>query len=100
MNKQREALLKEILAEPDAPRKVAYKNLVRFVDRMSPETQEMRDFLMAVFGAETRAESSRIEEIWLNRMTPAARESFSAAFSQCLLNQFSISEKVVEPVAA
>jgi hypothetical protein len=100
MNREREELLKEILAEPDVPRKVAVKNLLRFVDRMKPETQQMRDFLMAVFGAETRAESSKIRKTWYAKMSPAEQESFSTAFGKCLLNQVGTAEQVAEPLAA
>ena len=53
MNKEKEALLKAILAQPDVPRKIAPKNVLRFVDRMKPETEAMRDYLMAIFSSET-----------------------------------------------
>ena len=87
MNKEREALLKEILAEPDVPRKVSPKNLLRFVDRMQPETQEMRDYLMATFSAETRAESKVIREAWYAKMTPIEQKAFSEAFYVCCMNE-------------
>jgi hypothetical protein len=88
MNKEKEALLKAIMAEPDVPRKVSPKNLLRFVERMQPETQEMRDFLMAKFSAETHAESHAISESWYAKMTPSERKSFAEAYYRCCMNQF------------
>lgn len=88
MNKEKEALLKQIRAQPDVPRKVAPKNLLRFVDQMQPATQQMRDYLMAIFGAETQAESSEIQKTWYAKMTPTERKSFSEAYYHCCKNQF------------
>jgi hypothetical protein len=87
MNKEKEALLKAIMAEPDVPRKVSLKSLLRFVERMEPETQQMRDYLMAVFSAETSAESNAISKAWYAKMTPAERQSFADAYYLCCMNQ-------------
>jgi hypothetical protein len=39
MNKEKEALLKEILAEPDnTPHKVSMKGILRLLERMKPQT--------------------------------------------------------------
>ena len=95
MNKEREALLEQIMNEPDIPRKVSHKNLLRFVERMQPETQEMRDYLMAVYSAETVAESNAIEKAWLAKMTPAKQKAFSDAHYRCILNELENSKKVV-----
>ncbi len=85
MNKKKEALLKAILAQPDVPRKVAPKNVLRFVDRMKPETQEMRDYLMAIFSSETEAESDAISKKWYAKMTPIEQKIFSEAFNRCCM---------------
>ncbi len=86
-NKEKEALLKEILERPDVPTKVTPKNVLRFVDRMQPKTQEMRDYLMATFSAETRAESAAIREAWCAEMSPSERQAFSEAFYRCCMNE-------------
>jgi hypothetical protein len=88
MNKEKEALLKAILAQPDVPRKVASKNVLRFVDRMKPETEAMRDYLMAIFSSETDAESDAISKKWYAKMTPIEQKVFSEAFYRCCMNQF------------
>jgi hypothetical protein len=86
MNKEREALLKEILAQPDVPRKVAPKNVLRFVDIMQPETQDMRDYLMAIFSSETLAQSDAISKAWYDKMTPKEQKLFSDAYVRCIKN--------------
>jgi hypothetical protein len=88
MNKEeRAALLKEVLESPDIPTKVSPKNVLRFVERMQPETQEMHDYLMAFFSAETRAEGKAIREAWQAKMTPAEQDLFSEAFIRCVQNE-------------
>jgi hypothetical protein len=95
MNKERETLLKEILAQPDVPRKVSMKNLLAYIERMQPKTQEMRDYLMAYLSAETPAESSAIREAWCAKMTPNERKAFAEAFYRCCMNEFAASKKGV-----
>jgi hypothetical protein len=85
-NKEKEALLKAILAQPDVPRKIAPKNILRFVDRMDPETEEMRNYLMAIFSSETKAESDAISKKWYAKMTPNEQKAFSEAFLRCVRN--------------
>ena len=87
MNKEKEALLNKILERPDVPTKVAPKNLLRFVNRMRPQTQEMRDYLMAFFSAETQAESTAIREAWYAKMSPNERQAFSEAYYRCCMNE-------------
>jgi hypothetical protein len=87
MNKEKEALLKEILAQPDVPRKVSPKNLLRFVDSCQPQTQDMRDYLMSVFSSETHAESRAISEAWYAKMTLTEQQEFSEAYYRCCMNQ-------------
>ena len=84
MNKEKEALLKAILAEPDVPKKISHKNLVRFVDQMQPETQEMRNYLMAFFSSETSAQASAVKEKWYAKMTDDEQRLFSEAYYRCI----------------
>jgi hypothetical protein len=86
MNKEKEALLKAILAEPNVPRKIAYKNLLRFVERAKPETQEMREYLMEKFSAATQAESKAVTDTWYAKMTDDEQKSFSEAYYRCMKN--------------
>jgi hypothetical protein len=94
MNKERAALLKEILAQPDVPRKVATKNVLRFVDSMQPETQDMRDYLMAIFSSETLAQSDAISKAWYDKMTPREQKLFSDAYVRCIKNGLNSNKQV------
>jgi hypothetical protein len=85
MNKEKEALLKEILAQPDIPRKVSPKSVLRFVNGMQPETQEMRDYLMAIFSAETEAERNVFRDAWYAKMTLAEIKAFEQAYYLCCM---------------
>ena len=87
MNKEKEALLRQIMAEPDVPRKVSMKNLLGFIEQMQPETQQMRDYLMAFFSAETQAESTAVREAWCAKMSPSERQTFSEAYYRCCMNE-------------
>jgi hypothetical protein len=95
MNKEKEALLKAILAEPDdVPRKVSMKSILRLLERMQPQTEEMREYLIAYFSAGTYAKSRAIHDAKYATFTPEKASAFSKAYCQCLLNDVGISEDV------
>jgi hypothetical protein len=96
-NKEKEALLKEVLEAPDVPRKVAMKHILGHIERMQPETQDMRDYLMAIFSAETHAESNAIQRAWYAKMTPAQGKAFAKAFYRCCMNDLQGHTKVKSP---
>ncbi len=98
MNKEKEALLKEILAQADVPRKVSPKSVLRFVNGMQPETQEMRDYLMAIYSSETQTQRNAITKIWYAKMTLTEIKAFEQAYYRCCITGLN-SNKVVSSKA-
>jgi hypothetical protein len=94
MNKEREALLKEILAQPDVPHKVSERSIQRLLGRMKPQTEEMRDYLIAYYSAETRAESRAFSNAFYAKLSPQEAKDFDEAYCQCLLNDVGLTEPV------
>ena len=73
MNKEKENLLNKLLSEPDVPYLVSKKSINRLMERMKPETQDMKAYLIAYYSAETSAESQTILKAKYASMTPAVR---------------------------
>jgi hypothetical protein len=94
MNKEKEALLKSILEEPDVPHKVSERSIQRLLARMKPQTEEMRDYLIAYYSAETRAESRAFHDAFYAKFSPEKAKAFDEAYYQCLLNDVGLSEQV------
>jgi hypothetical protein len=86
MNKEKEALLKKILTEPREPHKVSMKSIVRLLGRMQPETEEMKDYIIAYYSSETREEAEAIHNAKYATLTPSEAKVFSGAFYRCLQN--------------
>lgn len=89
MNKEKEALLKATLAQPDEPHKVSMKSIMRLLARMQPETEEMKEYLIAYYSAETLAESRAIRKAKYASFTPAESKIFHDAYIRCLENDLS-----------
>jgi hypothetical protein len=92
MNKEREALLKEILAQPDVPHKVSERSILRLLGRMKPQTKEMRDYIVAYFSSETRAQAHAFKKDYFAKLSPLQAKEFDAAFVQCLFNDVGLSD--------
>jgi hypothetical protein len=96
MNKEKEALLKEILAEPDnVPHKVSMKSILRLLERMQPKTEEMRDYLIAFYSAGSYAECEAVHDALYATFTPEKAKAFDEAYLQCMLNDLGISEETL-----
>lgn len=98
MNKEREALLKEVLAQPDTPHKVSDRSIQRLLGRMKPQTEEMRDYLITYFSAETRAEGRVFHNTFYAKFTPEEAKAFDEAYYQCLLNDVGLSDNATSTV--
>jgi hypothetical protein len=98
MTKEKEALLKEVLEAPDVPRKISPKNILRFVNRMQPKTQFMRDYLTAWLYTETHAESRAMTKAWTATMTPEELKAFNRALHFCLMNDLRSNRVENKPV--
>ena len=48
MNKEKEIILNKVLSEPDVPYLVSKKSINRLIERMQPETQDMKEYLIAL----------------------------------------------------
>jgi hypothetical protein len=94
MNKEKEALLKEILAKPDEPHAVSKKSIMRLIERMQPETEDMKAYLIAYYSADTHAESQAIRKTKLASMSPKEAALFNAAYLRCLENDVNYGKQV------
>jgi hypothetical protein len=94
MNKEKEALLKTILAEPDIPHKVSERSIQRLLKRMKPQTEEMRAYLIGFYSAETRAQSRAFHAAFYAKFTPEKAKIFDEGYCQCLLNDLDIAEQM------
>ena len=94
MNREKETLLNKVLSEPDIPYLVSKKSINRLIERMQPETQDMKEYLIAYYSAETNAESQAILKEKYASMTPAQAKAFDAAYLRCLENDVNYGEKV------
>ena len=93
MNKEKEALLAEILARPDVPHKISERTIQRLIGRMKPQTLEMRDYLIGFYSAETRAERGVFHDAFYATFTPEKAKTFDEAYYQCMLNDLGMSEE-------
>jgi hypothetical protein len=98
MNKEKEALLKEVLAQPDIPHKVSERSIQRLLGRMKPQTKEMRDYLIAYFSSETRAQASAFSKEYYAKLSPKEAKEFDEAYCQCLLNDVGLSDNATTTV--
>ena len=94
MNKEKETLLNKVLSEPDVPYLVSKNSINRLIERMQPETEDMKEYLIAYYSAETSAESQAILKAKYASMTPAQAKAFDAAYLRCLENDVNYGEKV------
>ena len=94
MNKEKENLLNKILSEPDVPYLVSKKSINRLIERMQPETEDMKAYLIAYYSAETSAKSQAILKEKYASMTPDQTKAFDAAYLRCLENDVNYGEKV------
>ena len=93
MNKEKEALLKKILAQPDVSRKVSMKSIMRLIERMQPQTEEMKEYLIAFYSSETRGESRAIHDAKYASMTPSESKAFHNAYLRCVENDLKIGKR-------
>lgn len=94
MNKEKETLLNKVLSEPDVPYLVSKKSINRLIERMQPETEDMKEYLIAYYSAETSAQSQAIFKEKYASMTPIEAKAFDAAYLRCLENDVNYGEKV------
>jgi hypothetical protein len=86
MNKEREALLAEIRQEKDTPRVVSMKSILRWVERMQPQDEAMRTYLISYFTASTLKEKQALKAAKLATLSAIEQKIFLEKWWQCVNN--------------
>jgi hypothetical protein len=68
-------------------RKIAPKNVSKFIQRMEPMSEDMRVFLYAYFSAPNEEAQLKIKNDKLATMTVEQQQVFHKAFLQCLKHE-------------
>ncbi len=89
MNKEKEALLAKIAQEKDTPRTVSMKSILRWIERMQPQDEAMRSYLITYFSAPTLKEKQAIKAAKLAALTESEQQSFLEKWWQCVGNDMS-----------
>jgi hypothetical protein len=86
MNKEREALLAEIRQETDTPRAVSMKSILRWVERMQPQDEAMRAYLISYFSAPTLKEKQALKAAKLATLSSTEQKIFLEKWWACVNN--------------
>lgn len=86
MNKEREAFLAKIRSEKDTPHQVSNKSISRWLERMQPQNEGMRAYLIAYFSASTLKEKQRVKENKLATLNSEEQKIFLAQWWECVEN--------------
>jgi hypothetical protein len=89
MSNEREALLNKIRQEKDTPRIVSMKRILRWVERMQPQDEAMRAYLISYFSAPTLKEKQAIKAAKLATLTAVEQQIFLEKWWQCVGNDMS-----------
>lgn len=89
MNKEREAFLAQIRSEKDTPHQVSNKSISRWLERMQPQNEEMRAYLVAYFSAPTLKEKQRVKDSKLAALSSEQQKVFLAQWWECIENDMS-----------
>jgi hypothetical protein len=89
MNNEREALLTKVRQDKDAPSVVSMKSILRWVERMQPQDEAMRSYLITYFSAPTLREKQAIKATKLSTLTVAEQQIFLEKWWQCVGNDMS-----------
>ena len=86
MNKKREALLAKIRAEKDTPHRASNKSISRWLERMQPQDEAMRSYLIAYFSAPTLREKQVVKDNKLATLSSEEQKVFLAQWWECVEN--------------
>jgi hypothetical protein len=89
MNKEREAVLAKIRVEKDTPHVVSAKSISRWLERMQPQDEAMRLYLIAYFSAPTLKEKQAVKAAKLASLTPSEQKIFLEKWWACIENDMS-----------
>ena len=86
MNKEREAFLAKIRSEKDTPHHVSNKSISRWLERMQPQDEAMRTYLIAYFSAPTLKEKQVVKDKKLAALNGEEQKVFLAQWWACVEN--------------
>jgi hypothetical protein len=89
MNKQKEALLAKIRQEKDTPHSVSAKSIARWIERIQPQDDAMRSYLITYFSASTLKEKQAVKAAKLATLTTAEQKVFLEKWWTCVENDMS-----------
>ena len=89
MNREREALLNEIRQGPDTRRTVSMKSILRWVERMQPQDEAMRAYLISYFSAPTLQEKQALKAAKLATLNGREQKVFLEKWWACVNNDMS-----------
>lgn len=92
MNKEKEALLQKIGFEKDMPHNVSKQSLLRWLDRMKPQNEDMRSYLIAYFSAPTLKEKQAIKSAKLASLTTSEQKIFLEQWWKCIENDMTFQQ--------
>jgi hypothetical protein len=91
MNKEKEALLQNIKLEKDMPQCVSERSILRLVERMQPQDEDMRSYLINYFSASTLKEKQTLKAAKLATLTADEQNTFFEKWWKCVENDMSFS---------
>jgi hypothetical protein len=89
MNKEKEALLTKIRQETDTPRTVSMKSILRWIERMQPQDEAMRAYLISYFSAATLKEKQALKAAKLATLNETEKKIFLEKWWACVNNDMS-----------
>ena len=89
MNKEKEVFLTKIRQEKDTPHKASMKSILRWVERMQPQDNAMRTYLIAYFSAPTLRDKQAVKATQLATLTSTEQTVFLEKWWQCVQNDMS-----------
>jgi hypothetical protein len=92
MNKEKEALLHKIRFEKDTPHNVSKQSILRWIERMLPQDDDMRTYLFSYFSAPTLKEKQALKAAKLASLSIGEQSIFLEKWWKCVENDMSYNE--------
>ena len=89
MNKEKEALLQKISKEKDTAYSVSKQSILRWIERMQPQDDDMRSYLFSYFSTPTLKEKQALKAAKLASLTVAEQNIFLEKWWKCVENDMS-----------
>ena len=86
MKKENEDFLNEILKKPRVFGVFNKHNVMKYINRMEPMSNQMREYLVAYMTVESEEALKRLEETYFSNMTVSQKKSFENELFVCMEN--------------